>query len=130
MFAPPSNTPPLTPSSCSLPAPSLPAGPLLPLSPEQGELVWTHYIHMLRRVESDYHSRRMFLRARRWQQSLPASDPAGGCWRLYSEAALLEWRRGRDAAAARNIFEKGLEDTRVLREPAYVLAYLELLCGG
>jgi hypothetical protein len=69
----------------------------------------------------------LFLRARRWQQGLPSSEPC--CWRLYADAALLEWRRGRDAGVARNIFEKGLEDARVAREPGYVLAYLDLLTG-
>ncbi|KXZ55915.1 hypothetical protein GPECTOR_2g1466 [Gonium pectorale] len=109
---------------------SLPAsevGPLLPLSAEQGELVWTQYIQLLRRVEGDFHSRKLFLRARKWQQALPSTDY--GCWRLYSDAALLEWRRGRDAAAARNVFEKGLEDPRIFREPHYIMAYLDLLCG-
>ncbi|PNH11274.1 Protein suppressor of forked, partial [Tetrabaena socialis] len=69
----------------------------------------------------------LFLRARKWQQGLASSEY--GCWRLYADAALLEWRRGHDAAAARNIFEKGLEDPRVFREPQYAMAYLDLLVG-
>ncbi|KAG2500896.1 hypothetical protein HYH03_001655 [Edaphochlamys debaryana] len=102
-------------------------GPLLPLSAEQGELVWSQYVQLMRRVEGEFHARKMFLRARKWQQSLP--DREYGCWRLYADAAQLEWRCGRDAAAARNVFEKGLEDPRLFREPQYVMAYLELLCG-
>ncbi|EFJ50539.1 hypothetical protein VOLCADRAFT_116706 [Volvox carteri f. nagariensis] len=93
----------------------------------EGELVWVQYMQLLRRVEGDFHSRKLFLRARKWHLGLPAGEH--GCWRLYADAALLEWRRGRDAAAARNIFEKGLEDTRIFREPQYAIAYLDLLCG-
>ena len=70
----------------------------------------------------------MFLRARKWQQGLAAGEYS--CWRLYADAAMLEWRRGRDAGAARNIFEKGLEDPRLFREPQFVLAYLDMLTGG
>ncbi|GFR46914.1 hypothetical protein Agub_g8561 [Astrephomene gubernaculifera] len=104
------------------------AGPLLPMSAEQGELVWVQYMQLLRRVEGDFHSRKLFLRARKWQLGLPPAEPFS-CWRLYADAAALEWRRGRDAAAARNVFEKGLEDVRVFREPQYAAAYLDLLCG-
>ncbi|KAG2445865.1 hypothetical protein HXX76_000469 [Chlamydomonas incerta] len=103
------------------------AGPLLPMTPEQGELVWSQYMLLLRRVENEYHSRKLFLRARKWQQGLAAGDYS--CWRLYADAAMLEWRRGRDAGAARNIFEKGLEDQRLFREPQFVLAYLDMLTG-
>ncbi|GIL69991.1 hypothetical protein Vretimale_19718 [Volvox reticuliferus] len=103
------------------------AGPLLPMNAEQGEVVWVQYMQLLRRVDGDFPSRKLFLRARKWQQALQANEY--GCWRLYADAALLEWRRGRDAAAARNIFEKGLEDARIFREPQYAIAYLDLLCG-
>ncbi|GLC43801.1 hypothetical protein PLESTM_001520900 [Pleodorina starrii] len=103
------------------------AGPLLPMSAEQGELAWVQYMQLLRRLEGSFHSRKLFLRARKWQQGLPAGEY--GCWRLYADAAMLEWRQGRDAAAARNIFEKGLEDPRIFREPQYAIAYLDLLCG-
>eukprot|EP00198_Chlamydomonas_reinhardtii_P001489 XP_001690825.1 RNA processing protein [Chlamydomonas reinhardtii] len=109
--------------------PAAEAGPLLPMTPEQGELVWSQYMLLLRRVENEYHSRKasMFLRARKWQQGLAAGEYS--CWRLYADAAMLEWRRGRDAGAARNIFEKGLEDPRLFREPQFVLAYLDMLTG-
>ena len=33
------------------------------------------------------------------------------------------------ASVARNVFEKGLEDPRVFREPAYILEYQSFLCS-
>lgn len=38
--------------------PAAEAGPLLPMTPEQGELVWSQYMLLLRRVENEYHSRK------------------------------------------------------------------------
>jgi cleavage stimulation factor subunit 3 len=134
-------------AAASQPAPPPAGGPLLsPLPEDQAALAWCAYLRFLRRTEDLTACRRLFVRARR-----SARCP----WRVYAEAALLEWRHGGGggggggggtgggaaaaaaaapaanapppADVARRIFEKGLEVPENAANPEYVLCYARFL---
>jgi cleavage stimulation factor subunit 3 len=88
------------------------------LTPEQGTLVWVHYMRFARRTDGIMAARKLFMRARKWR---------GLRWEAFAGAAALEWGHERKEAIPRNIFELGLKT--FLGEPAYVLHYVAFLKG-
>mmetsp|Transcript_30945 Transcript_30945/g.68528 ORF Transcript_30945/g.68528 Transcript_30945/m.68528 type:complete len:867 (+) Transcript_30945:78-2678(+) len=98
--------------------------PVLELGSEQGALAWVQYMRFLRRTGEAIAARQLFLRARRWGLAPHHSPPP---WQIYAAAALMEWQFGRDSSVAAKIFEKGLEEPRLIKEPHYIMQYQKFL---
>ncbi|KAJ9518571.1 hypothetical protein QJQ45_018615, partial [Haematococcus lacustris] len=128
----------------------LPAPTPSPYGGEQGALIWVHYMSLLRRLGEVPQARQLFLRARRWQLTSPATrSPSSSAptatgslkqtvaqqqtstsgWQLYAAMAHMEWVAcGRASITVPcKVFELGLEDVVLAKDPEYVLAYQALL---